>query len=483
MVRHPSGCPVAQCCDCSSAPAQVHGAGGAKCNSCFNTQVHGKFLKVLKANRAVNNGDRVLVAVSGGACSMALAHLHSRVLAPTGQRPERGKVAFEMHLAHVNMASAVDGPAADALEEHATGVMTALHSFQASSVSHLRIEDVFRGHDSNSSQEQLQRFLNKIQDATYHEDVLRRLQGHLLQHATSNSGCNKLVLGDCADHLAAQFLAAISKGNGYRSTADIQLADAREGPSQCCVVRPLRRVSRKELALYAYFQRLPFWAVRDAAAAPRSSVNHLCSTFVSDLAMTHACAMNAILTSAFKLQGFSFNEAAVAETHPPRADGTGPLDTSSRCANPLPTRPGDLSECTAPRITNTGSNDHRSASPLCSFCRSPKPPWEEHLSQLAPKCSTGSNAADKHASDASAAADLCASCRQLLLVRNGTHADSCLLDALPMLVGVRVPMERVDVCPIEQGPQGQDAPVSNNVNGASCSDSSLETAASKRGDA
>lgn len=75
----------------------------------------------------------------------------------------------------------------------------------------------------------------------------------------------------------------VAQGQGYRAPSDLQLADVREGASRCCVVRPLRHISRKELTLQAHFRQLPFRAMPRLHSANRTTVNSLCNAFVADL--------------------------------------------------------------------------------------------------------------------------------------------------------------------------------------------------------
>lgn len=72
------------------------------------------------------------------------------------------------------------------------------------------------------------------------------------------------------------------QGQGYQAPAELQLADGREGVSQCNVVRPLRDISRKELALVCHFAQVPFQTTPELPRAPRSvSVNGLSASFLS----------------------------------------------------------------------------------------------------------------------------------------------------------------------------------------------------------
>jgi hypothetical protein len=73
------------------------------------------------------------------------------------------------------------------------------------------------------------------------------------------------------------------QGDGFGAPASVQLADAREGAGHCCVVRPLRSFSCKELTLYAHFMRLPFF--NRALITPDStrSIHDATSVFLQTL--------------------------------------------------------------------------------------------------------------------------------------------------------------------------------------------------------
>lgn len=76
------------------------------------------------------------------------------------------------------------------------------------------------------------------------------------------------------------------------------------------MVRPLRNISRKELALHAHFRGLPFRATPRLQGMGRATVNSLCDAFVADLhvraptacwrardALTAVCSFGMMLTS------------------------------------------------------------------------------------------------------------------------------------------------------------------------------------------
>ena len=76
------------------------------------------------------------------------------------------------------------------------------------------------------------------------------------------------------------------QGEGCKAPAELQLIEAPDAASGCRVVRLLREVSRKELAMYAFDEDLPAWSIGSLQAAQRTpSINDVCNAFASNLAV------------------------------------------------------------------------------------------------------------------------------------------------------------------------------------------------------
>jgi hypothetical protein len=82
----------AQCTKCGSASAQLISDTGRLCADCLHSSIRGKLNKAIKVHFALEHGDVALVAVSGGASSMALAHMLCSFRLEDWSRPQAGKV-------------------------------------------------------------------------------------------------------------------------------------------------------------------------------------------------------------------------------------------------------------------------------------------------------------------------------------------------------------------------------------------------------
>ena len=83
----------AQCTKCGAAIAQLISDTGRLCAKCLQASISSKLNKAIKVYFALEHGDAALVAVSGGACSMALAHMLCSFSLSDWSRPQAGKVS------------------------------------------------------------------------------------------------------------------------------------------------------------------------------------------------------------------------------------------------------------------------------------------------------------------------------------------------------------------------------------------------------
>jgi ABC-type ATPase with predicted acetyltransferase domain len=80
------------CRKCSSALAQIVSDAGQLCAECLAASIRMRVSKSVKLQFALENGDVAMIAVSGGACSMALAHMIHSFFLDDWSRPRRGRV-------------------------------------------------------------------------------------------------------------------------------------------------------------------------------------------------------------------------------------------------------------------------------------------------------------------------------------------------------------------------------------------------------
>jgi hypothetical protein len=279
------------------------------CNICIEAGVIAKFRYATKGQGLIATGDSVLLALSGGAASMALLWCTLAMQSANSSRPERGKVPFQLLVLHVDCSAAWGVPAEQAqqrLQELQAAAAAAgfrgqllVLQLQDAFADQEQLQQLLQDHQQQQQQQQqqhhtsveqlqvlqlqeqlqaahltaaeqqqptphvqlrqqwqqqLQQLLHAVADTTGREDVAAHLQDSLLRRAAAALGCSRMLRDECACRIAANIIAEAAKGRGFSVPADIQLLDARllqqGGPA---VLRPLREVTHKELAaLCAY---------------------------------------------------------------------------------------------------------------------------------------------------------------------------------------------------------------------------------------
>jgi len=171
----------------------------------------------------VEDGDRILVAVSGGKDSLTLLHL-------LGKLRERAPVGFD--LLAVNLDQGQPGFPADVLRRH----------LEASGVPHVMLRK-----DTYSIVRRL------VPAGRTTCPVCSRLRRGILYNAAVDLGCNKIALGHHRDDLLETLLlSALYSGALKTMPPKLRSDDGRN-----LVIRPLCYAAEEDIAAYAEAMRFP----------------------------------------------------------------------------------------------------------------------------------------------------------------------------------------------------------------------------------
>lgn len=301
------------CRKCKQRPAVLHiRQQEPYCYECLEAGVQQKVRTATKTQGLILPGDHVLVAVSGGAASLALLSCIVEMRSTNTSRPERGKVPFQLTAMHIDSSAAVGTPfdkVAKRIQQLRAAVavtgyegsllvlplaavfadeqqlqqqlhspviqqlreqMDKLHLTAAQQLSTVQqqgtLEPATAACDDathlSAHHDQLFQLLSNVDDVTGVEDLIAHLQERLLVRAAASLNCNRLLLGECASRVASKIIADAAKGRGYSLPADIQLLDARSLPSGGpAVVHPIRDVTYRELEALCAFKGIS-WSDR-----------------------------------------------------------------------------------------------------------------------------------------------------------------------------------------------------------------------------
>jgi cytoplasmic tRNA 2-thiolation protein 2 len=437
---------------CKAAPAVTNiRQNEPYCKECIEAGVIAKFRYATKGQGLIATGDSVLLAFSGGAASAALLWCTLAMQSANSSRPERGKVPFQLAVLHVDCSAAWGVPAERAqqrLQQLQTAAAAAGYGGQLLALQlcdvfadqeqlqqllreqqqqpgmeqlqaqlqavHLSVADQQQSSQQQQQQQwrqqwqqQLLQLLQAVSDTTGREDLAVHLQDSLLLRAAAVLGCSRMLRGESACRTAANIIAEAAKGRGFSVPADIQLLDARllqqGGPA---VLRPLREVTQKELAVLCAYKGIACWdkqmgqaqqgsgtsTGRGSSVHGAASVNKLAERFIADMQGSVPASIYTILRTASHLQPFGFNSVAAVP-------GAAAMQSSAA-------RQSAKKQQQQQQVQLQPEAESQQQWQLCSLCRAPLP------------CS----AAAAEVEDSGVEADAAARDRLLLAGLTGAHS-------------------------------------------------------------
>nr|XP_040034807.1 cytoplasmic tRNA 2-thiolation protein 2 [Gasterosteus aculeatus aculeatus] len=331
-----------KCVKCKEGTAAVViRAGDAFCRVCFKEYFIHKFRAMLGKNRVIFPGEKVLLAVSGGASSCSMlrqvqeglsqnAHKKLRFSpgivfidegGAVGQAVEdRRRAAAELQAVFtatglpfvtVPLEEVLDLPssvlAAASLVASGTGAYKAavgdfVRSGAAGCRTSLDPERRAPADVQESRTRSLQQLIGSAKTLTAREDLLSTLRQHLLVHTARSEGYSKVMLGDNCTRLAIKLLTSISLGRGAQLAQDTGFSDSRYG--DILLVRPMRDYSAKEIAYYNRLFGVPsvFIPGLETKATDKSSIQRLTESFVTKLQADFPSTVSTIYRTSEKLQ-------------------------------------------------------------------------------------------------------------------------------------------------------------------------------------
>lgn len=296
------------CMKCSKAQAVVVvRLNDPLCEACFMTYFVHKFRATIGKARVIRHEDKVLLAVSGGPCSLAMLRLVCEGLS--------GKTAKKFRFRPGVLF--IDEGALLGIEElERAKIKQEVSEFVAKNGGfdfyNANLEDIFQekivrteneiqGCSSTIPVAKLKHCFNSLPSLTAKEDLLRSLRHQLFVRIALREGYPKVMVGDCASRISVRILSDISQGRGEALPFDTGFVDSRHG--NIIIVRPMREFVAKEILLYNFFQGIDAISVPTLAtkADCYASIDRLTEEFVGGLQAQFPFTVNTIFRTGDKL--------------------------------------------------------------------------------------------------------------------------------------------------------------------------------------
>jgi len=262
------------CKKCREATSCVNlRARDTYCRGCFLTGVHHKVRSTLGKHKATRPGDRVVVAASGGVNSTALLHLLQQ-----GIESDHKKLLFQPIVVTVEE-GALWGKDEGQRKKDIANTRRILSKY-GFSVHVILLEDynavetrIFSERDEMAFDKSLANEISKnfsnLKESSSKQELLQHMRRSVLVKAAQSLNCAKVFTGENGTVLAIDLLAGVAGGGGCSLPFRVGFRDTRhthgerEGimdnsvnDIEVTILRPMRDVSSKEVALYSVFHNL-----------------------------------------------------------------------------------------------------------------------------------------------------------------------------------------------------------------------------------
>jgi len=307
------------CTKCQQKPAVIVIRVDHKlCKECFLAYAVHKFRSAIGKSRLFQDGDKVMLAYSGGACSSALLHFCIEGKAPRAPK----KLRFIPSVVYIDEGGTLGWSLSERLErsKHILASMenAPMECYVLTMEQALLCDgDSFEVQACDKPEERLSELLNNEQHAalsskltdmlssaktlTCKDNLLNTLRLRLLTRACTASGHSKLMLGDTCSRLSVRLLSSITQGRGAHIAHEMAFGDARL--PDVMVLRPLRDFLAKEIVLYNSLQNieptiLPNMSTMESSTA---SLDRLTEGFLNGLQAEFPATVSTVFRTGTKL--------------------------------------------------------------------------------------------------------------------------------------------------------------------------------------
>jgi len=229
------------------------------CKACFLAAVHHKVRATLGKHKATRPGDRVLVAATGGQSSTSLLHILQQ-----GRNTDIKRLLFDPSVIYVDE-GAVYGISKEDREERITEVVDVLQNFGfpvhvalIESCGSDFVAPTGKGEKVRIDPDLADTFgksFTSLKEGSARQELLLHLRRRVLVRAAKELACIKVFTAEHGTNLAVDLLSGVAGGAGCSLAQRIGFKDQRDG--DVAVMRPMRDVSGKEVAVYAHLHGLP----------------------------------------------------------------------------------------------------------------------------------------------------------------------------------------------------------------------------------
>jgi len=273
------------------------------CRDCFLTGVHHKFRATLGKHKAMKPGEKVVVGYSGGGASAALLHLLK-----TGIESDHKRLLFKPEVLHIDEGCLLNLTPEKRLENIRRAAEDALVSGFPFHFSILEkpsevftVEDLLNLQIKENLGQILYDSVSNIKENSAKEDFINTIRRRALIEGAEQLKSKKIFTAECATKVSIDLLTGVSMGKGINLAHETGFRDTRDDVT---ILRPLRDVSGKELAIYTQMHRIRFHPAPNVSTGQEAlfSIRKLTEEFLVGLQADFPATLSTVFRTGDKLQ-------------------------------------------------------------------------------------------------------------------------------------------------------------------------------------
>ncbi|KAL1928299.1 hypothetical protein VTP01DRAFT_3215 [Rhizomucor pusillus] len=323
-----------KCCKCKTSDATVLIRHAYYCQPCFVYAAVGKYRSIINKSRSIaRTKGRVLLACSGGPCSIAMIHLTREFMHVAPHEKKKVQLMTGATVCHIDES---------ALFKEQVNTVDSLKKMMDEEYSHMNfisvpMEEIYSPEFLNNSgfsntleaaggsddyeylvnikqqapttsederKERLQKLFADIRKASAKEDLYWHIKMAMLVTIAKKERCSYIFMADSSTRQSIKMISMTSKGRGYSIPLDVGVEnDITFAP--IAILRPMKDMLSKEVGLYNRFIGLEKYVVAPTSFSTKMPAKHsierLTEDFIVSLERDFPSTVSTISRTASKL--------------------------------------------------------------------------------------------------------------------------------------------------------------------------------------
>ncbi|CAH2102555.1 unnamed protein product [Euphydryas editha] len=285
------------CRKCNSPGTLIIRKEYCYCDECFIFMINHKFRACLGKNKTLSANEKILICLSGDACSTVLLDLVYNAISLNNHK----KLRVVPYVLYIIETVADNEKISNSIIEQCKSygfplTITNINEYNKNFFSNKEETESQNSYNSKS-------ILSNV-TSSIHRDVMMKIKQNIFLKISKELDCNTVFTAETTTSLATKLLSNIVIGRGSQIENDIGFADKRDRDTR--ILRPLRDITNEEIEHYIQIKEIkPAKAMHNKLN--ETSLQSVIKNFVMDLQENYPATISTICKTADKIGSITNN--------------------------------------------------------------------------------------------------------------------------------------------------------------------------------